>query len=290
MKNNIEHHSQPEEEVPRDESFSADYIRHSQSEYKTYEKILKERPDTPFDKDKQITPDLTESGIELATRSAESYFKELDPQNTALFFVSSNESRAIETADIYRKVAKSVGFDVIMPEHSRSSISDKIADGEIRIMNTLSLNHPNILANMAFAPARYRTGINFDDVPNEEKTRFEQATAIVDADDQGSYAKNYAKYSEQIKSIYPEIKSAHELYEIEFNNMKRLLRFSSGKVKESNTAKDVKILAFGHENMLMEALKEKFQEEEMGNCEILNIDPDKNNSFKGTFRGKESIL
>lgn len=289
MENNFEQPQRPEEAKP-DKSLSADYFRHSKAGYKTYIEMLKKSPSSPFDKEKQIIPDLTESGVEIAKESAQKYFETLNPQNTALFFVSSNEARAVETASIYREVAKITGFEIIVPKHSRSSISDEIANGEIRILNTLSLNHQNILANMAFSPARYRTGINFDNVSPDEKDRFEKATAIIDADDQGSYAKNYEKYSEQIKSIYPEIKSSHDLYETEFNNMKRLLHFANEKMQANNLKKSVKILAFGHENMLAEALKIKFQEDSIDNCEIFNINFNEDDSIKGTFRGKDNTL
>lgn len=282
----LQQHEEEETAAP----LSVDYIRHSEAEYKTYTKALMESPAIPFDKNKQVVPDLAESGVELAQESAQKYFEKLDPQKTTLFFVSSNEARAIETANIYKTVAKIKGFNVLTPEHSRSQVSDEIAGGEIRILNTLSLNYPNILAHIAFNPAAYRTGINFDNVPTDEKERFEMATAIIDNDDQGSYSKNYEKHSDRIKSIYPEIKSSHDLYETEFSNMKHLLRFANKKTPANSSGQDIKILAFGHEDMLAEALKIKFNEDGIDNCEVLNINFGEGGAIKGTFRGKHSVL
>ncbi|MEI7426080.1 MAG: hypothetical protein WCK16_04130 [Candidatus Moraniibacteriota bacterium] len=282
MKNNFEQ--------SRQNNISADYVRHSQAGYKSYAESLKNNPTAPFDKNEQVIPDITEGGMELAKNAANEYFKDLDPNKTDLFFVSSNEARAVETANIYRETAKENGFNVIVPENSRSKISDENADGEIRILETLSLNHPNILANMAFSPKKYRVGINFDNVSDEEKKRFEQATAIIDAEDQGSYAKNFEKYSEQVQSIFPDIKSAHDLYTREFENMKRLLRFANKKTQASNLNKDVKILAFGHENMLIEAIREKFQEDGINNCEVLRMKLADDGSTEGEFRGKKGTL
>jgi hypothetical protein len=269
---------------------SADYVRHSQAGYKSYVETLKNNPTDPFNKNEQITPDITEVGIELAKNSAKEYFKTLDPSKSILFFVSSNEARAVETANIYRETAKTEGFEIIVPENSRSTISDEISEGEIRILNNLSLNHPNILANMAFSPAKYRVGINFDNVSDEEKKLFEQAAAIIDSNDQGSYAKNFEKYSEEVKSIYPDIKSAHDLYTREFKNMKRLLHFANKKAQASKLDKEVKILAFGHENMLIESIREDFQEDGINNCEVLHIKLAEDGSLEGEFRGKKSKI
>jgi hypothetical protein len=278
------------EQKDSDKGVSADFIRHSQSGYKTYAEQLKNNPTDSFDKYQQITPDLTESGIELAKKTAQEYFKALDPNNSALFFVSSNESRAIETANIYREIAKEMGFEIITPQNTRSKISDKIADGQVRILDTLSLNLPNLLANSVFSPAKYRTEINFEYVSEEEKERFEKAKAIIDADDQGSYAKNYDKYSEQIKKIFPEIKSAHDLRVHEFENMKKLLKFAAIKTHKSGIEKNIKIIAVGHENILSEALREMFEEDGINNCEVLNMELDRDGLITGEFRGKKNIV
>lgn len=278
------------EQKDSDTGVSADFIRHSQSGYKTYAEQLKNNPTDLFDKDQQITPDLTESGIELAKKTAQEYFRALDPGNSALFFVSSNESRAIETANIYREVAKEMGFEIITPQNTRSKMSDEIADGQVRVLDTLSLNLPNLLANSVFNPAKYRTDINFEYVSEEEKERFEKAKAIIDADDQGSYAKNYDKYSEQIKQIFPEIKSAHDLRIHQFENMKKLLKFAAVKTQKSGIEKNIKIIAVGHENILSEALREMFEEDGINNCEVLNMDLERDGSIAAQFRGKKSII
>jgi len=135
-------------EIPSSEERedSAHFIRHSKSAYRTYEEIQKsESPEQQLDPEKQVTPDLPEAGIELAEQEADKFFEDLDPETDAIFFTSSNEARALETANIYRKAAHEKGFDIITPENTRGELAEEIGEGEIRVLKNLSLNIDNVL-------------------------------------------------------------------------------------------------------------------------------------------------
>ena len=144
---------------------SADFVRHSISSYKTYGKLVaSENPTGKFNPDEQVTPDLPEKGIDLAKQEAEKYFASLDLQKDIIFFASSNEARALETANIFRQVAHEKGFEIIKPEKSRSKLSDEIADSEIRVLKNLSIypdHETNSVVDSVFSPSAQRGKINW---------------------------------------------------------------------------------------------------------------------------------
>lgn len=81
------------------------YTRHSNAGYKTYEKILaSDEPLAHLDPEEQVTPDLSEKGIEFAKSEAEKLFNTLDPQADELFFVSSNGLAPMILEDANRSV------------------------------------------------------------------------------------------------------------------------------------------------------------------------------------------
>lgn len=257
------------------EGFSADYIRHSNASYKTYVDVAKsENSQQAFNSKEQLTPDLTEFGVELAKEEAEGYFANLDPEEDQLFFVSSNEARAIETANIYRGVAKDEGFLIIKPENARSEISEEIADGEIRVIENLSINSPNMLLDGVFNSPNCRKNTNLNSLTAEEKERYQKAIAIVNADDQGSWGANFAKHGASVKEILPEIKSPEDQYNTKFKNLLRLFKFGQEKTTTSGVEKKIKVLAFGHENMMVYALQTYFKENSLTNCEVVNFESD----------------
>lgn len=272
-------------------SISGDYIRHSKAGYETYKKVVSsDNPEKPFDPETQITPDLTAEGRELALREAEKYFEHLDPKKDNLFFASSNEARAIETADIYRQVAHTKGFEVVKQEHSRSSYAENISEGEIRVLETLSLNSENLVMDFIFNPKAGRKAINWEMVDEETKRKFDQAAAIVEADDQGNFGANFIKHSQKVKELLPETSSALDLYQTSFKNMLRLLRWAEKKsIQFGNQEKNIKILAFGHENALVYPIKELFDEEGLSNCEVVSFSST-GGDVKGVFREKERSL
>jgi hypothetical protein len=278
-----------EKEIEKD---SVDFIRHSVSSYKTYGKIVSsDNPTGQFNPDEQVTPDLPEKGIELAKQEAEKYFAELDPQKDIVFFVSSNEARAVETANIFRQTAHEKGFEVVKPEHSRSMLSDNIAEGEIRVLQNLSI-YPDDTSNSVldgiFNPPARRGKVNWEAVKDTElKARYDKASAIIEADDRGSFGANFAVHSEAIKQILPEITTAEELYKTQFQNLIKLLKFGIEKAKKAGLEKNVKIIAFGHENYLMLALEKMFQEDGIKNCEVIHFS-EVEDKIKAEFRGKEA--
>jgi hypothetical protein len=269
------------------------FTRHSKSTYKTYGEITSsDNPTRSFDPENQATPDLPESGVDLAKRSAEQFFVNLDLQKDSLFFVSSNEARAIETANIYRQIGKEKGFEVIKPEHSRSGLSDKIADGEIRILETLSIypdDKTNALIDSVFNPPAKRGNINWDIVDPDLKRRFDEASKIIEADDRGSFGPNMAVHGEEVKKILPEVHTAEELFRSKFQNIIKLIKFGLKKAEESGFEKKIKILGFGHENYLMHALEKYFQEEGIGNCETIQFNID-DEGIVAEFKGKKTNI
>ncbi len=253
---------------------SGSFIRHSKSGYETYKSIRSSgEPLADFDQDQQILPDLTPEGVELANNEAENFFSTFSPEDTSLFFVSSNEARAIETADIYRHIAHSKGFEIIKPEHARSSLSEQTAEGEIRVLHNLSIypNKSKVVFDGMFNPKKYRGQINWDKIPEDVRQKYDQAIAIIDADDQGSFVANFAKHAETIKEIIPEIDTPEELYNSKFKNLIRLAQFGEKKIKEGDSEKPIKILAFGHENYLIYFLQKYLEKENIGNCEVVNF-------------------
>lgn len=269
---------------------SVEFIRHSKSSYKTYGDILKsENPKAEFDKENQSTPDLTGGGIEMAKQEAETFFNKLNPDKDSLFIVSSNEARAIETANIYREVAHAKGFIVLKPEHARSGLSEEIADGEIRVIDALSINSKHLLIESLFNSPAKRGNINWSVVEPEFKARYDEASKIIETDDQGSYGGNLAKHGDKIKEVFPEIETAEELFKGQFQNLKRLARFGIKKAQENSRENNIKILAFGHENYLMHVIQNSFQEEGINNCETMHIEVEGEN-IVGNFRGKETNL
>jgi hypothetical protein len=274
----------------KDEAF---FTRHSKSTYKTYEEILSsDDPTKQFDPENQSTPDLPESGIQLANQEAEKFFSNLDKDKDVLFFVSSNEARAIETANIYRQKGKEKGFEAIKPEHSRSGLSDEISGGEIRVIETLSIypdDKTNALIDSVFNPPAKRGNINWDVVDPDLKRRFDEASKIIEANDKGSFGSNMAAHGEEVKKILPEVHTAEELFKTRFQNIIRLIKFGLKKSGESGLDKNIKILGFGHENYMMYALQKYFEEEGIGNCETIQFEVNDSN-VESTFKTKSAQI
>lgn len=269
---------------------SINFIRHSNAGYTTYKKVLRsDNPTAEFRKEEQVTPDLTEEGIELARQEAEKLFESLNSNNDILFFASSNEARAVETAYIYHKVAKEQGFQIIKPEHSRSMLSEEMSGGEIRVINELSIDSKNMLLDFLFVSPDKRGDINWAVVDPEFKVRFDQASKIIEDDDQGSYGGNLQKHGEKVKEVFPEITTAQDHFNMKFKNLKRLAKFGFNKAEQSGQAKNIKILAFGHEGYVAQAIQNHFQEEGIDNCETIQVTMNIG-SLIGNFRGKEAQL
>ncbi|MEI8337700.1 MAG: hypothetical protein WCF92_00960 [bacterium] len=272
---------------------SADFIRHSVSSYKTYADIVSsDKPLEQLNPNNQSFPDLPEKGIEFAKQEAEKFFAGLEPKKDVIFFASSNEARAIETANIYRQIAHQKGFEILKPEHSRNEHAEEIGEGEIRVVKNLSIypdKNTNILIDSVFNSPKKRSLVNWQAVPTELKERYDRASKIIEADDKGSFGQNLAAHSEEIKKILPEISTAEELYKGQFQNILRLIKFGLKKAESSKQEKQVKIIAFGHENYLMHMLEKSFQEDGIKNCEAINLNVE-DGIVKAKFRNKEAKL
>ena len=255
----------------KDEAF---YTRHSKATYGTYKEILKsDDPQGGVDKEKQVLPDVPPAGIELAKSEAEKFFNTLDPKEDALFFASSYEARALETAVIYKDIAKQRGFQVIKPEHVRGELAEEVGDGEIRLIDALSANVHNTLTTTVFNSDAHLSEINFDALDDEAREKWEKGRAIINADDKGSWGANYHAHAEAMQSVYPEMKNTKEIYDTQFKNLVRLAEFGLKKAKESGEEKNIKIMAFGHEQAVGYALEKYFHDHAINNCETIVISP-----------------
>ena len=134
-------------------SNSIHFTRHSKAEYKTYRNIRSsDNPRQKMDYEDQITPDLSEEGVALAEQKAEAFFSQFNPDQDVLFFASSNEARALETANVYRQVAREKGFKILRPKTAGLALAEKIGGGEIKVVHNLSLNNKDILLQSLFNP------------------------------------------------------------------------------------------------------------------------------------------
>mgnify|MGYP001620184623 CR=1 FL=1 len=278
------------EESRENREGSVFFTRHSKAGYKTYAEILKsDDPTAPVDPERQVVPDLPEAGVELARDSAEEFLDTLDPETDQLFFASSNEARALETAAIYKEVAETKGFEIIKPEHVRGELAEEIGGGDIRVVDALSLNIKNNLLSSVFNPSAHVGEVNLEALDPKTLTKWNEARAIIEAGDRDSWGANFYEYGEEIQKIFPELKTSRELYETKFKNLLRLAEFGLKKAEESSLDKNIKILAFGHENYMGYALNKYFGEHEIKNCETLTIKPAGEN-LAINRRGEEASL
>ena len=269
---------------------SVHFTRHTKAGYKTYKEILKsDNPQQAIDPEKQVTPDLSEQGVEMAQEAARDFFRSLNPATDYLFFASSDEARALETANIYKETAKEMGFKVLVPEHVRSQLAQDIGGGEIRVVDNLSLNIKNNLLGSIFNPESHLGTVNWSAVDPETKGKWSRARAIINADDRGSWGANFYHHSSEIKKIFPEIMDAEDEYNAKFQKLVRLAKFAIKKAEESNVDGNIKILAFGHENYVGYGLNKYFGDHELRNCETINIEPIGEELSLG-YRGEETKI
>lgn len=263
----------------REDEFFA--TRHSVSGYKLNNAIASsENPESSPDAERQwFVADLTPEGITLAKEKAEEFFDGLNPETDALFFVSSDLVRAAETAKIYLDVARRRGFEIILPREKseknkvHENKAEEIGEGYIRKINCLTLDHlKNMLREFVFAGNDYLAEVvaHPENVSTETMDKWAKARAIIEADNKGSWGPNYAAHSEEIAKIFPDVKSAKEVYETKFKNMLRLMRFGQKEIEEQNPDKNIKILGFSHENSFLYFLNQNFGES-MKNCESIGF-------------------
>lgn len=267
----------PQKRVRGEREDAAFFTRHSAASYNTLGRIKKsDNPRAAVDRENQETPDLTEAGVKLAREKAETFFSRLNPDADTLFFVSSDEARALETANVYRQAAKEKGFQIITPEHVRGSFAEQVGEGQIRTLDTLSLSSSDALLASVFAPDSQLGSPNWSAVDDEFKEKWAKARAIINSHDFGSFGANLFHHSEEIAKIFPEVKTSKELYDSKFKRLVKLAEFGINKAKESGSDKNIKILAFGHENYMGYALDKYFAEHNIGNCETIDLSIDQN--------------
>lgn len=291
---------------PREDEVA--FFRHSNAFYRSVLGVLGGgNPTKSIDADdiaNQQWPDLTPEGIELAKAEAEKYFSTLDPDKDVLFFASSDQVRAIETGKIYLDAARKKGFQIIerkqivsrlQPRRHGQELAQKMEAGDIKVLKNLWRNIGNVLAQSVFNPnAQINKGaLRWDKVDPAFRARWESARAIVEADPQfssSSWGENFVKYSKAVKKFLPEITTARELYDKDFANLVRLAEFGLKKVRDSKMQKNIKILAFGHENYLGIFLEDVMKEKDgIKNCEVIRI-TETEKGLKAKFRGKEALI
>jgi hypothetical protein len=238
--------------------------------------------------------DLPPEGKELAREKAEKYFDKLNPERDALFFVSSDLVRAAETAKIFLDVARERGFEIIKPRNEEVASIDyrgkrvprnreyknqaeEIGEGWIRKINCLTLDHlENMLRERVFDQEDVLTEIvNYPDVVSQEtREMWIRARRIMkEGGIEDAWGKNYAKYAEAFEKegIFKDVLSAEQVYKSKFFNMARMAKFAERKMQEQNPQKNVRVLAFSHENSFLYFLNENFGTH-MSYCEDINFE------------------
>ncbi len=278
-------------------------IRHSKANYKSYDKHLTgEKPEGCFQHQEQVGPDLTEAGVTLAQENAKNFFNDLNPNTDELFFVSSNEVRAIDTANIYKETAVTRGFTIIKPENSssveskdtkviRSPYAEIVSKGDIRVLENLSLNTDNLLRFLVFSGSV--PTVNWEAIKEDSKNKWLQARQLIEVDNKDSWGGNFVAHSKAVAEILPGVETAQRFYETNFKNLIRLLKWADGKIKKyesENQGKKIKVLAFGHEDFLVQFLKDIFNEEGIKNCEVLSLSTNEIGSVTAGYRKKTKNL
>lgn len=266
--------NKPEKQRNKPDDYFA--IRHSVARYQKNKEIVEsDEPERGFDpKEQDFLTDLTPEGVKFAEQEAEKFFEGLDPKKDALFFASSNLVRAMQTANIYRKIAKEKGFEIIRPEKPGTKLGEKIGEGDIRVIDTLSLGLKNMLVESIFFPDKdYLEEVVKDKkfVSEETRKKWKKAREIIENDNKGSWGANHHYHSKKIKEIFPYLKTSEDLYEQKFKNLLRLIEFADKKIKEANLDKNIKVLGFGHENYFLHFLDKYFKEPAIGNCEVIGF-------------------
>ncbi|MDD4332901.1 MAG: hypothetical protein PHT51_02205 [Patescibacteria group bacterium] len=274
---------------------TADIFRHSISGYETIERVAREEGLTSnITPEKQVYPDLTPEGVKLAKRKAVEFFNTFNPEEDALFFASSGEARAIETANIFRQEAKGRGFEIIKPVKTGSSkikgkLGGEVGEGEIRTVDTLGLKVDKLMYSSVFVPVKYAGGINVDSLGEADREKWDEARKIIEADDKGSWGANFFHHSEEIQKIMPELESVKDQYDKVFKKIIRLIEFGIKKAEESGQTKNIRILAFGHENYLSYALDKYFADHNIPNCGAINFTVDET-GVTAEFKNEKRLI
>ena len=243
-------------------------FRHSKARYDEYAKKLEsDSPQGSIDIEFQALDDLTLEGHELARKQAHAFFDLMNPHSDIFYIVSSNLTRALQTADIYARVAMERGFNVIRHKKTGSQIADKIGKGYVRSIDALSVNNGDELKDSVFNPPSQLPPINWQAVDSEVKAKWDEARRIVLADDKGSWGANLFAHSAEVKQIFPSMKSSQDLYDGQYKRLLRLAEFAKKKAGNER----VNILSFGHENYMGVPLEQDTGNHALPNCEGVEL-------------------
>ena len=103
-------------------------------------------------------------------------------------------------------------------------------------------------------------------VSEDTRQRWAEARKIIESDNQSTWGKNYYKHSEAIKKIFPKIKTAEDMYNKKFKGMVRLMKMAQNKIDKEQPKKNIKVLAFTHENSLLYFMGKNFKDGFVDNC------------------------
>ena len=267
---------------------SGKFIRHGESAYKGIaQDLASENPQKSFDRNQQPSQDLTEKGIAQVREAAKKILAELDPSQTTLHIWSSDESRAINTCQIFTEEATTQGFTV-SPSSTKRKGAYWLDTEPISRTDVLSINTPNILLSTIFMPSNAFSCslemLQTPDRPDEETQKLYdkilEIRSLIDNENQEAVAwgekvnwgSNYAKYGDRVHDILPDVEGPEQVYRRKF--IKGVLLLQRKSLESSSRDR---LVLFGHENILLHFLKTQFDKEHFGNCEILEFCVDSEN-------------
>jgi broad specificity phosphatase PhoE len=250
-------------------NLTIDLIRHSEAKYKTYLRLLEVNPCGSFDSIEHIYNDLTNNGTQLAETKAIKYFDAC--KDDSIIFTSSNEARAIETANIFSGIASGKGFSV----------------GNLLLKEELSVNPKMMLLNVIFSTNKQHgdLNINWNLVPNSVKSKYLSLRKDIEKEDTGSWMQNVIQHSSLVTSIFPENDLSLNEYRNQFNQAIRDLINLGLNNKHSN-----RVLAFTHENVLAPIMADYFQSSDFHNCENITFIINDDNQVLCRFRDQEKLI
>ena len=260
-------------ELPR--NINVYFVRHAQANYLNEERELlldnskfvgnQEKPSS------QLLRDLTSEGVQVAQETARDFFEKLRSEKEREFYVvSSRLPRSLETAEIFVREGDGQGF--IFHEYLKSSEWKITADKRIRIMEPLSLPHYDPFIYSVFNPQDFEPEINWDAESSKKNQEYwHQARDFVLKNDQGSWSKNYHMYGKYVQEKYfDDLKTTRDLHGLQFNYLIKLLR----RMQLTDDGLFKTVLAFGHEDYMMQALENHFSDPHLENCQILSVGSD----------------
>ncbi len=246
------------------------FIRHTLATYVNDSEHLKSSNPCADLCIEQQKPDvaLEPKGVDLANQQAHTLLRILDPAYDTLCVVSSDQIRAIETANIYIQAAKQYKFHLVNHgKHTGTKLADKVGNGSIRTLDTLSLGKGGAIEYSVFN-THGSVEINWEGVTDPDLYKqWNKARSIVLENDQGTWGGNYYCNSEKVREILPEISTPEDLYYSKYKALLKLVMFSRRKFTDGA----IVVLAFGHSNYMYKALEKDTGDHKIRNCEAVEL-------------------